>query len=106
MDDLSIELGGKKRRLFYDLNARATIGDALDFTVRMGSLGKDLLNKPFPLSAIRTILWAGFLHDEPDLTKEEVGTWIHQDNIADVTADLSTMLEAATARVTKKLSKN
>lgn len=79
-----IRLDGKDRGLRYDLNAIALIGDRLELSGRLNDLAADLLGKPLPLSALRTILWAGLVWDQPDLTEEEVGSWVDLDNFAEV----------------------
>lgn len=79
-----LTLGGKERILRYDLNAVAEIGDRLDLQVRIASLGEDIFSKPLPLSALRTVIWAGLIHAEPDLTEQQVGSWIDEDNWTEV----------------------
>lgn len=79
-----LELGGKERRLSYDLNAVAEIGERLGIRIRLGTLGSDLLQQEIPLRALRTLLWAGLIHAEPELTEEEVGAWVTQDNVQEV----------------------
>ena len=81
---VTIHLGGKDRGLRYDLNSIALIGDRLELSGRLNDLAADLLGKPLPLSALRTILWAGLVWDQPDLTEEEVGSWVDLDNFAEV----------------------
>lgn len=81
---VTIELGGKERELRLDLNAIAAICDKLNLTGRLNNLAEDLLGKPLPISAIRTLLWAALLWNEPDLTEEEVGSWVGLDNFTEV----------------------
>lgn len=80
----TIKLGGAERSLKYDLNAISEIGDRLDIKVRLSHVGEDIMGTPLPLKAIRTILWAGLLHERPDLDETEVGKWVDQDNMAEV----------------------
>lgn len=80
----TIKLGGAERSLKYDLNAISEIGDRLDIKVRLSHVGEDIMGTPLPLKAIRTILWAGLLHERPDLDEMEVGKWVDQDNMAEV----------------------
>ena len=42
------------------------------------------MDKPLPLSSLRTILWAGLVHENKDLTPEEVGGWVDQENFGEV----------------------
>ena len=82
---IKLVLGGKERRLSYDLNSIAEIGERLNIRVRLSSLGADLMERELPLRALRTLLWAGLVHEEPDLTEEEVGAWVTLDNVQEVT---------------------
>ena len=82
---ITLDLGGKTRRLRYDLNSVAEIGERLGITVRLDSLGEDLLGKDLPLRSLRVLLWAGLVHEDPELTEEAVGSWVDQDNFGEVT---------------------
>ena len=81
---VTIHLGGRDRELRYDLNAIALIGEKLELSGRLNDLAADLLGKPLPLSALRTILWAGLVWDEPDLDEHKVGSWVDMDNVGEV----------------------
>ena len=81
---VTLELGGQTRRLKYDLNAIAEIGERLGITVRLSNLGADLLERELPLKAVRTILWAGLVHEDVELTEETVGGWVDQNNLQEV----------------------
>ena len=70
------DFGGKDRWLRYDGNALAAFGEKLGLKVRLGSFQEDLFNTPLDLSAITVGVWAGLLRDEPDLTVEQVGSWV------------------------------
>ena len=78
------DFGGKDRYLRFDANAWGELGDRLGLTLRLGSFQKDLMETPLPLSALRTFIWAGLLHAEPDLDEKTVGGWIDEDNMAEV----------------------
>ena len=80
-----IMLGGKERHLRYDLNSVAEIGERLGITVRLDNLGQDLLAQELPLKALRVLLWAGLIHEDPELTEEAAGGFVDQDNFAAVT---------------------
>lgn len=84
MRGVTLDLGGEERRLTYDLNAIAEIGERLDITIRLAHFEEDLLGVRLKPKAIRTLLWAGLIHDNPDLTEEEVGGWVTQDNFMEV----------------------
>lgn len=80
---VTVHVGGKDRRLLYDLNAIAEIGERLGITVqldRLDTFGQDLIAKPLPLRVFRILFWAGFIHDEPDLREEDVGRWVTAEN--------------------------
>jgi len=81
---VTVKLGGKEYPLRYDLNALAYIGDQLGIQLRLSELGEDLLNQPLPLSALRTVLYAGVRHADDDLTEEDVGALVTQDNVQQV----------------------
>jgi len=80
-------MDGKERTLRYDLNAIAEVGERLGIEVRIAHIGEDLLNRPLPLRAIRTVLWAGLLHENPDVTEEEIGKLVDLDNLPSVVSD-------------------
>jgi hypothetical protein len=66
----SIEIGGKRRTLRYDLNALAEIEEKTGRPIsQVSELNVDM-------RTVRAIVWAGFIHAEPDLTLQEVGSWI------------------------------
>jgi len=84
MKGTTLEIGGKTRRLRYDLNAIAELGERLKITIRLDKVKEDLLDVPLPLSALRTILWAGLIHEEPTLDPVTVGSWVDTENMPDV----------------------
>lgn len=63
---------GVQRTVRFTLNALAELED------RYGSvqIAFDKLEKENSMKALRCILWAGFLHESPDLTEQEVGNLI------------------------------
>lgn len=63
---------GVERTLKFTLNALAELED------KFGSVQAafDKLEKEKSMKALRTILWAGFLHESPNLTEHEVGNLI------------------------------
>ena len=81
---VTIHLGGKDRELRLDLNAIAALCDKMGLSGRLNHLAEDLLGKPVPVSALRTMLWAALIWDDPVLTEEEVGSWVDLDNFAEV----------------------
>lgn len=83
---VTIELGGKERRLKYTLWAVGEVGERLHIKLRLSHLNEDLLGTPLSLRALTTILWAGLIHEDKTLTEEQVGEWVDQDNVRDVLA--------------------
>jgi hypothetical protein len=79
-----ISLGGEERVLRYDLNALAEIGDRLDIQIRISHIYEDLLNRPMPLKAFRVVIWAGLVHENPNITEEEVGAMVDVDELPEV----------------------
>lgn len=70
---VTVELGGKTRRLIYDFNALCALEEDLDLPIV--DLVKYLTGK-VRLKDLRNILRVGLLHDEPSLTAEQVGSMI------------------------------
>lgn len=83
-EDVKIDLGGRERSLIYDMNAFAELEN------RFGSIGEamDSLTQG-KIGHIRTVLWAGLIHDEVEkfddatgepikygITPYTVGSWI------------------------------
>ena len=81
---VTIELGGKERHLKIDLNAIADIGELMNITLRPKTLMQDLMSTSLSPSALRGILWACLRHEDPDLTREQVGSWVDLDNFEEV----------------------
>lgn len=72
-DEITIELGGERRRLYYDLNALTSYQDVMD--------GEDLwvvvsTKRDLSPRQVRAALWAGLLLEIPALTLEEAGRFI------------------------------
>lgn len=68
--DVTVELGGRTRRLVYDWNAIAALEEA----------GRPMLDgtgwRISDARSLRLLLWAGLLRDDPSLTVEDVGRMI------------------------------
>ena len=89
----------KPRRVLFDLNALAALEE---------QTGKNMLSaegwaqfqqfddkgEPLPITATaaRLVLWAGLLHEDPELTVQDVGKLIREDNLAAI----ETVIAAAT----------
>lgn len=66
----------KERTLFFDLNA----------LVALEEQGVDIatISEGVKMSQVRGILWAGLIHEDKELTIEEVGTMVTLENIQEV----------------------
>jgi hypothetical protein len=95
INSVTIELGGKTRRLCFDLNAYA------ELETRFGSIEKAMQEmQSGGIKAIRTVLWTGLIHEEVVLdpitgepasykiTPYEVGSWISPSRLGDVSKAL------------------
>lgn len=78
------DLGGKDRYLLFDLNAWAEIGERLDIKVRLAHFQEDLLDTRLPPRALRVLIWGGLIHEDPELTEEQVGAWVDEENIGEI----------------------
>ena len=67
---ITIRLGNKDRHLRYDLNALAEIEDKLDTPIA------GIADIAVSVKTIRTLVWAGLMHEEATLTERDVGGWI------------------------------
>ncbi|KKM90808.1 hypothetical protein LCGC14_1234800 [marine sediment metagenome] len=72
-----IEIGGRVWRLLFDFNAMARMEEAINH---------DVLNvrfwRNFGARDARAMLWASMLHEEPELTIEQVGSMVTMKNLA------------------------
>lgn len=84
----AITIGDEERHLRFDMNALAEIEERLDIELRPGAIEEDLIAlaaKPMRLATTaRVILWAGLIHENKELTLEEVGSWVDFQNVGDV----------------------
>jgi hypothetical protein len=80
---------GVEREIKFTLNALAELED------KFGSVQAafDKLEKQNSMKALRTILWAGFLHKEPNITEQQVGNLIDLAYMQDLTASLNKAFE-------------
>ncbi|MFW6079005.1 MAG: hypothetical protein ACODAE_05250 [Gemmatimonadota bacterium] len=65
--DVTLELAGETRRLRYDFNALCDLEDALGRP--LSALSEDSAG----FREIRAMLWAGLIHEDPDLTLRDAG---------------------------------
>ena len=91
MQEVTIELGGKQRRLALDLNADIALQELSGET--LGELlqkmqGADLADAKARnlerTKAVRALLWAATQADSPGVTLTEVGSWVTIGNLVPV----------------------
>lgn len=84
----------RPRRLRYTTNALANMEEALKKPI--GQLVNDFSSGLFGFRDIRAIVWAGLLHESPDLTQSEVGDMIDQaESFPEVVRQVGEALRAA-----------
>lgn len=67
---VAVKLDGKTLQLRYSLNALAEIEDRL----KLNSIAEILETlKTLSMRSLRTLLWAGLIHANADLTEQDVG---------------------------------
>jgi len=81
---VKITLGGQERELRFDMNAFAELED-LYGSIQAGF--EALASGKF--KPIRTMLWLALLHENPNLTEREVGSWISIGDLAEVASKLT-----------------
>lgn len=69
----------KKRRLLLNFNAMALFEEQTGKNI----LASDVMENPSARD-IRALLWACLVHEDPELTVEQVGAMIHMGNIRDI----------------------
>lgn len=77
----------KERRLKYDLNAFALLKEKHGYNLLATT--SEEMNDPV---AVRAVLWAGLLHEDPAVTIEQVGSWVDVGNLGDVTQTVAEAL--------------
>ena len=80
---------GVERTIKFTLNALAELED------KFGSVQAafDKLEKENSMKALRTILWAGFLHEDATLTEQQVGNLIDLAYMQELVSSLNTAFE-------------
>jgi len=80
----------KQRKLKFTFNAFCELEEAL------GRPLSELQEKGFKMKDLRALVWAGLLHESPDLTIEEVGNLIDEaESLEEVTNAVVKAVEAA-----------
>lgn len=85
---VSIQLD-KQRNLRFDLNAMAAYEEATGKSAF--SIGDDINAK-----SIRALLWASLIHEDEELTIEQVGSMIHTGNMTDITNKINQLVQSST----------
>ena len=86
---IPIELD-KPRTLLFDLNAFAELED------KFGSLDQAFQKmQQDSVKATRTLLWAGLLHEDENLTERQVGAMISLTNVESIMEQITEALTAA-----------
>lgn len=82
----------KERTLRYTLNALAELEDALGVPL------SDMEGLQLGMKQVRAFLWAGLIHEEKELTIEQVGDLVDFENIKDVNDKITEAFKTATAK--------
>lgn len=71
----------KPRYLLYDLNALAVLEEEFDINLMADDLEPDDYNTP---KNLRAIIYAGLIHEDEDLTPEDVGKMVQLDKLGEL----------------------
>jgi len=88
---VDIELD-KARKLRYNLNALAELED------KLGTSLSDLDEDKMGVKQIRTFLWAGLIHEDPEITEQEVGEMVDFENMEYINEKITEAFSKATKR--------
>lgn len=80
----------KERHLRFDLNAMAMVEDRL----KLGNFA-ELTKGQVGAGQLRVLLWAALLHEDKNLTVEQVGAWVDGANWDTMTGALGKAIEMA-----------
>lgn len=103
---VTMEIGGRARRIRFDMNALSDLEGALGKSVA-DILGGD--GRALGFSAIRALVWAGLRHEDRGLTLERAGSMIQSAleggmSLADVLAKVSEAIAACGVFSSEKAS--
>lgn len=96
---VGVTLGGEKRIVKYDLNSFAVLEEiygSVDNAMKALEEGS--------IKAVRTVLWAGLIHEkmgdngEPAITQIQVGSWIGLGDLEVVSDAVRDALDASTPK--------
>ena len=87
-----IELGGKTRHLRYDFNALVALEETLNIPI--SEIGK-LMSGSVKIKDLRSIFWAGLIHEDNGITANEVGEWLDFSILGTIAEKVALAFEAA-----------
>jgi len=85
---IAINVGGKERHVYFDLNAFAELEDAFG-----GLEGMLTALNSGSIKTVRKFLYIGFMHEDETLTEKEVGKWFDMRTIDEVVGKISEAME-------------
>lgn len=88
---ITVELD-KVRNLRFTLNSLAEIEDKLGVPI------SKLAEVELGVKSVRIMLWAGLIHEDPELTEREVGNMVDFDNIEYVQNKVAEAFASATEK--------
>lgn len=93
-----IELNGEKMNLCYDFNAWEKLEEMLGVESMVEALLSLSRMKTMSAKSMKSWLWCGLIHEKPELTLKEVGSWLGFDSTQYVVEKIS---EAVTGDMPK-----
>ncbi|MDE1161927.1 MAG: hypothetical protein PW792_08265 [Acidobacteriaceae bacterium] len=79
-----LDIAGKKRKLLFDFNTVIRVDELTGLNLLRAVVSE------VEAKNVRALLYASLLHDDPDLTLEEVGSWITIRNMSSVQTAIRT----------------
>ncbi len=70
LPDVTLEIGGRDRKLAFDMASILTVEQQTGVNLMAAALTE------VSATSMRAVLYAALLHDDPDLSIEQVGKWI------------------------------
>jgi len=84
----------KKRHLLFNLNAMVAFQEATGKNLFSRQVAESLAQEMNPAD-LRAMLWACLLHEDSELTLEQVGSWINPNNMTEIATTLIEAWETA-----------
>lgn len=91
MKEVTVELGGKERKLIYDFNALAKAEEVTGKSMLDGAVWQSP-----SATDLRAFIWAGLLRDDPNVTIQQVGSWLTIDTMSEITGYINEALDIST----------